>query len=315
MRKFFKILLINIFIFIFLIFLADGIIWLYENFKLKPYGQTYIGKWPIPFHSGVKHFQMDLDYYPNPNEGWGRETEGLNYKKKPVVFFGCSYVYGYLLDKDQTLTYKIAANAKRPVYSRAFQGWGIQHMLYQVRQQKFYDQVQEPEYAIFLMMFDHFRRLYSINLMSANMLNEERALRYKIKDDTLVEITDSNPFLNSAKRLYLINKLHQAYVKHIILREDNYDEYSRFALKHFIESKQEMEKHWKNTKYIVLYYNDFYNEDEFTKALEDNGFQVISLPALTNVDLEDEKYKITDGHPSEEAFEIISQALIKELKL
>ncbi len=315
MKNFFRIFLINLILFILFIFLAEGIVWTCENLRMKAHHEKYIGVWPIPFHPGVKPFQMDIDYYPNIKEGWGRETEGLNYKKPPIVVFGCSYVYGYLLNKDQTFTYKLAHKSKRPVYSRAYQGWSIQHMLYQVRQNKFYKYVPEPEYAIYVLMHDHFRRLYSINFLSGHLLNEEQNLRYKLKNGKLIQITNSNPVLNFIKRSYVINKFHQVYVNNVILSPKNYDNYSKFVLEHFIESKQEMQKHWKNTKYIVLYYDPLYNEDKFTKSLEDNGFEVIDIQKLTNVDLYDDKYKISDGHPNEKAWELISDKLIKQLNL
>ncbi len=315
MKKILGIFLVNIILLVFAVFIAEGTVWVCENLRMKACGEKYIGVWPIPFHPGIKTFNPDFDYYPNPQEGWGRATEGLNYKKPPIVVFGCSYVYGYLLDKNQTLTYKLAHKSKRPVYSRAFQGWGIQHMLYQVRQDKFYNHVKEPQYAVFVMMFDHFRRLYSINFLSGHLLNEEQNLRYKLKDGKLIQITNSNPFFNFIKRSYVINKFHQAYVNNVILKPKNYENYSKFALEHFIESKEEMQKHWKNTKYIVLYYNKFYNDDKFTKSLEEKGFQVISLPDLTNADLDDDKYKIKDGHPNESAWDLISDKLIKTLRL
>ncbi len=315
MKRIFGIILINLSVLFVLAFIIEGFVWGCENLRMKAHHEKYMGVWPIPFHPGVKSFNIDLDYYPNPKEGWGRATEGLNYKKPPIVVFGCSFVYGYLLDKNQTITYKLAHKAKRPVYSRAFQGWSIQHMLYQVRQDKFYKHVPEPEYAVYIMMFDHFRRIYSINFLSGHLLNEERNLRYKLKDGKLIQITDSNPIFNFIKRSYAVNKLHQAYINNIVLKPANYDNYSKFALEHFIESKQEMQKHWKNTKYVVLYYNSFYNQEKFTKELEKNGFEVIYLPELVQADLDEEQYKIPDGHPNEKAWDIISDALIKKLKL
>lgn len=316
MKKILSILAVNIILILFSLFLIDGIIWVCENLRMKIYNEEFFVKLPIPFHPGVKPFYMDLDFYPNPEEGWGRYPVGLDYKKQPIVLFGDSFAYGFQLEDTQTFFYKLSHITKRPVYIRAVPGWGIQHMLFQVRLDKFYEQVKEPEYVIYLMICDHFRRLYCMNFMSGHLLNENRNLRYKFKDGQLVQIHDTNKLLNPVKRLYLTNKMHQVYVNNMILNPKNYDNYSKFALEHFIESKNEMQKHWKNTKFIVLYYHHFLNDNRFTEDLEKAGFTVLSIPDLVDVNLSDKEYNVQEGkHPNEKAWDLLTPIIVDKLGL
>ncbi len=316
MKRILGIIVINILLICFAFFLIEGIIWACENLRMKIYNEKYIGQWPLPFHPGVKQFNIDLDYYPNPKKQWGREPVGLNYKNKPIVLFGDSFAYGYKLENEQTFYYKLSQITKRPVYVRAVPGWGIQHMLYQTRIDKFYEQVPEPEYAIFLMINDHLRRLYTINLLSGHFLNEERNLRYKLKDGKLIQITDSNILLKPIKKLYLTNKIHQMYLNNVILNHKNYSEYSKFAIEHFVESRNELQKHWKNTKYVIILYQHIYNEKNFIQKLRDKGFIVIPIFSLTNINLNDKEYNIDESlHPNEKAWDLLTPLVVKDLNL
>ena len=316
MKKILGIIVINILLICLSLFIIEGIIWTCENLRMKIYHEKYNGQWPLPFHPGVKQFTLNLDYFPNPEKDWGRNPVGLNYKNKPIVLFGDSFAYGFELKNEQTFYYKLSEATKRPVYVRAVPGWGIQHMLYQTRLDKFYEQVPEPEYAIFLMIHDHFRRLYTINFLSGHLLNEDRNLRYKLKDGKLVQITDSNILLRPIKKLYLTNKIHQMYLNNVILNPKNYDKYSEFAIEHFVESKNELQKHWKNTKYIVLLYQHINYEEDFMQKLRDKGFDVIPIFSLTDVNLSDKEYNIEEGyHPNEKAWDLLTPLIIKKLNL
>lgn len=322
MKKFFKILSINILILIIGCFVLDFVIWGFENYSMYKNKEKYIGVWPIPYHPGVKIFNVDFKYFPNPDENWGRMPEGLNYKKKPIALFGCSYVYGYNLQNEQTFSYKLSHKAKRPVYNRAVMGWGIQHMLYQANDPLLYKQVPEPEYVIFVSMFDHLRRLYARNFSSGHLLNEERYLRYKEVDGQLIQKTgvkvNSIPsvFKELMDRSYITSKMYDIYENNFLIKEANYENYSEFLIKHFVQSKEKMQEYWKNTKFVILLYNKMYNEDDLKNRLEKNGFIVIDLQDLTQTDLTTDEFKLkNDPHPNEKAWDLITPKIIEELKL
>ena len=322
MKKNIKIVLTNILLIICFLFVIDFCIWGYQNFLMYKNKEKYIGVWPIKYHTGVKNFDIDLKYFPNPNDNWGREAEGTKYKKKPIALFGCSYAYGHGLNKEQTLSYKLSKKTKRPVYNRAVSAWGVQHMLYQAHQPLLYEQVPEPEYVVFLMMYDHIRRIYTRSFSSGHLLNEERYLRYKEFDNQLVQkkgIKVNSPISyirNIIDRSYITSLLYETYVNYYLINPQNYKKYSNFIIKHFVQSKNEMQAHWANTKFVVLMYDKLYNEKNFAEELQKNGFEVINLNTITNTNLNQKEYKLEhDPHPNEEAWEIISESLKKELKL
>lgn len=323
MKKFFKTLFINILIIICLLFVLDIFTWGFENYIINKNNGNYIGIWPIPYHPGVKIFNPDFRYFPNPSNGWGRTPEGTKYSKKPIAIFGCSYAYGHYLKNEETFSYKLAHLAKRPVYNRAVVAWGVQHMLYQAQSPILYEQVPEPEYVMFVMMFDHLRRLYSRSFSSGHLLNEERYLRYKEFNGGLVpkkdvEVHSITGFIkNILDRAYLTGKIQQIYVEKYLIDDKNYDSYSKFMLKHFLQSREKMQEHWKNTKFVILMYDYFNsNDSDFRKLLEDNGFIVINLQELTQTDLNAKEYKLeNDPHPNAKAWELITQKLIQKLNL
>lgn len=304
---------INLFLIFIILFLTEIIIWNKENSFLKSINVFPPSIQKLKFHPGIKNFSFNPDLFPNPSEGWGRAPEGLEYNNKPIVIFGCSYAYGYNLSKEQTFSYKLANTTMRPVYNRAWTGWSIQHMLYQTRLEKFYKQIPEPEYVIYVYLNDHLRRLYLMSFAAWNILAEEQNLRYKEKDGHLIQIQNKNPLLRQIKRLYLTNELHRMYVEKYILK--NHKKCYDFALKHFIESKNEMQKHWKNTKYIILFYNDTSDNKVFKTNLEKNGFIIIDSSDLTDRNLKDEAYMMPNEHPTEAAWDLLVSPIVKELNL
>lgn len=323
MKKVIKVISINLLLIVGLIFIIDVCTWGYQNYLMHKNNERYIGVWPIKYHPRVKHFDIDLKYFPNPDENWGRAPEGLNYKKKkPIAIFGCSYAFGYELNKEQTISYKLAHKAKRPVYNRAVSAWGIQHMLYSANQPLLYEQVPEPEYAMFIMMFDHPRRIYTRSFSPGHLLNEERYLRYKNFNGQLVQktgIKGKSPIAAIRKlvdRSYITSVIHEAYVKNVLLSKKNSHKCVDFMVEHFIQSKNEMQKHWKNTKFIVLLYDQIDNQERFEEKLKANNIEFIELDKLVGTDLDTQEFKLEhDPHPSEKAWDLVSEKLIKELKL
>ncbi len=314
MKKIFKIIIINILLLIFFLFAIEIFIWGCENLRMKIYNEEYIGKLPLPFHPEVKNSEIDINSFSNEKNKYVRTPEGLNYKNKPIVIFGCSYAYGYKLKKNQTFSHKLSIQTKRPVYNRAVAGWGVQHMLYQVKQDEFYKKVPEPEYVIYLEMKDHFRRAYVTTFLSGQLLNEDYYLTFQYKNGKLLR-TPKVESHQIYRRLYLFNKLHHYYVNNIVLNPRNYDKYSKFIIEHFVESRDEMKKHWKNTKFVILLYNSFYNDSLFKKSLEEKGFTVIKIPDITNVDLYSSEYLSADYHPTEKAWNLLTPIIIDKLKL
>lgn len=313
MKKKLSIIFINIILIVLLLFLVEVGIWAWENESLRQRNDGYRATGLLKFHPGVKPAEIKLEYFPNPDEDWGRAPEGTNFKGKPIVFFGCSYTYGLNLSPEETLPYRIAYLTKRPVYNRAYSAWGIQHMLYQAQSEELYKKVPEPEYVVYIQMHDHFRRLYLLTFTGGQMLNEDLNIRYKEKNGDLILIRNTNPFFLFIKRLYLTNKIHQLYIRKFILRKANREKYQDFALKHFIKSKEEMQKHWKNAKFVVFMYDDYNSDESYVESLKNAGFEVITCKDLTDEDLASPQYMSADYHPTAKAWDLLTPLIAKEL--
>ena len=316
MKKIFLIILTNIILFFIIVLFLELIVWGCENLRIKFQKEVTYKKLPIPFHPGIKKIiNISLKEFKDSTTTWTRKPEGLTYTKKPIVIFGCSYAYGLGLDNEQTFSYKLSHLTNRPVYSRAVAGWGFQHMLNQVRQDKFYVDVPEPEYAIYVMMNDHFRRLYIPTFMSINLLYEDYYLRYEIKDGKLIIKKEKNAFFEFIQRLYITQKIEHFYINNILLKPNNYNQYFPFAVKHLVESKKEMEKHWNKTKYVIVLYQTFPHDDLFIKKLKENDFIVISLKYDYNLNLDLPQYTNPDYHPNDKAWDLLTTKIVKTLDL
>lgn len=305
----------NILLVILFLFIIEVIIWFQENEYLKELGVLPNSIQRLKFHPGIKNFEFDPKTFPKPENGWGRPVEGIEYNKKPIVIFGCSYAYGFSLNNEQTFSYKLSKLAKVPVYNRAWTGWSIQHMLYQTKLDELYKQIPEPEYVIYVYINDHIRRLYLLTFSSWNILADEQNLRYKEKNGQLVEIKNNNPILRQIKRLYIVNKIHHIYVKNFILRKNNKKNCYKFAIKHFKESKKEMQKHWKNTKYVVFFYEDGKENNYLKLYLKNLGFIIINKSDLTDEDLNSSKYLLKNHHPNENAWNLLTPLIIEKLNI
>ena len=325
---------------ILILFAAELSVWLYDNYFFKKFSDLKSDDVTVKFHPGVNDFHKWYhEFYLNKNSEYhGRSPEGLNYKKKPIVIFGCSFAYGYLLNNEDTFSYKLSHLTKRPVYNRAYTGWGIQHMLYQVRDDDFFKTVPEPEYVIYVYFSDHIRRLFLNHFNFWEVSGERFYLRYTDKNGELVERTfPENPVLFQLNRIYIYNKIcdmffaHYYYpffdfifplykksdiVKHFINPYKIYDGYLDFAYKHFDSAKKEMQKHWKNTKYVIFIYNNCPLHDDFAKRLSDDGFIVIRIEDITDKKIRTSEYTMSDGvHPNGKAWDFITPKLIEKLNL
>lgn len=313
MKKFIKILGINILILPLLLLITEIAIWKIESIKLEKETNE---RQEIKFHKGINQHRLEPNFFPNTSLNYGRLPEGLEYKNKPIVLFGCSYAYGYNLEREETLQYKLAKMTKRPVYNQAFTGWGVQHMLYQTELDSFYEKISEPEYIIYTLIDDHTRRAYLMSFCAANFLHETLNLRYEEKDGQLVEIKNTAPFLRFIRRLYVTNELNQFFVKQYVSKEKNQEKCYDFIFKHMLQSKKNMEKKWKNTKYVILIYNTGKPKETrvLKQKLRKENFIVLDTHQLTKENLFERQYMQTNYHPTEAAWNLLTPLIVEKLE-
>ena len=90
--------------------------------------------------------------------------------------------------------------------------------------------------------------------------------------------------------------------------------------KYFIETKQEFDKHWKNYKFIIFYYQTdeimtkFIMDNWDIKKLENKGFIFIQSKDLAGRYLNKEEDISIDSHPSAMVWKTLIPKLVNEVK-
>ena len=297
MKLFLKILsivIINLLIFSVLFIISEC--YLYSSFKKRyPEAKRNLNK--------VEYKNFVIGTFP-------RAPVGLQYPGRPVIFAGCSYIYGLFLDVQQTPYYKFSELTKRPVYVFALPGKGLQHTLF-VLQHKMYDtSIKNPEYFIYVMFNDHIRRMYT-----PVMFNDSMGYPlYKLDKKTglFVEKTDYYPVYRKFFTYY--------YIKNIIFFTFFYKDiktHEKNVFAYFRTMNNEIKKQYPDIKFVILLYDD-YNKFGFDfSKLEKEGFTVIQTKELTGVNLQVPEYQVSKGdtHPTENAWDVVIPALVKRLKM
>lgn len=235
--------------------------------------------------------------------------------KRPLIFFGCSFIYGFGLENNQTLPYKIARLTNRTVYNRAYNCWGAQHVLYQLKRKDFEKEVPDAEFIIYTFIYDHLNRLnrYTVGLPP------EMMLRYEILNNKPEELKPSFLPLYS---LFTVRYIQDSMTK---IKNKNYDNLIYLFNTIMDESIRLSHQKYPNSKFVILEYRELnydISDEELLKFnqniknLINRGFIVIDLQKLVGHELNTKEYLLDDGfHPSEKAWEEIAPKLVKYLKL
>ncbi len=266
-------------------------------------------------------------FYNGINDNFmGRKPDGLQYCSeknngncKPIVVFGGSFAYGQYLKYNQTFSYKLSQKLKRPVYNRGIVGGSWHLMYFQTNDtlgKSFYTDVPPSDTVIYIMINDHFRRTL---LYYFDILDPIAYPHYKYSNGKFVMDNYKNfpvAFINS---LYFVKALNHIYADSYIFKQKNYEKLSEEALKYFILSKNELEKHaGKKVNFIVILYDTWQLDisDILKEKLEKNGFTVIQVSKLMNIDLNAPKYMMQDNlHPTEAAWDLFIPEFLKKVNL
>ena len=240
-----------------------------------------------------------------------RPTEYPDSKEKPILILGCSFAQGLsvkMLNEDETISHLLAKElkVKRPVINRALGSSGIQAMIWQFTSGEI-DKVvkKEPELIVYVLINDIMRRLY----MESCPWNKSALYKEK-KDGSLTLI--KNPFYYTYIAALIRDKYFEGPIYYGKLTDK---ENFTFLRKHFLYLKKEVDKKWKDTKFLILYYHDE-QINEYIKTLENDGFDVILLKDITPEGfIQDLKYRVSenDKHPTKEAWEVVTPNLYTEI--
>ena len=234
------------------------------------------------------------------------KNNGINEESKesPILLFGCSFVYGHRIPFEKSMHKVLQKYTTRPVYDRSYHGWGVNQMLYQLKNPEFYKIIpQKPYKIIYVYMPDHINRLYKPCMYS---IYEYYGAFFKFdKFGKLVKRKDFDGY----NRFNLT-----AHIYDSINKEKDKEKIKKFLYNHFAEAKTEIEKHWKDTDFIILEYFPDEIFESIKPDLKKHGFIVIDRNELVKFEYGDERYCLdkTDGHPNQNAWEAVIPKLMEQ---
>ncbi len=239
-----------------------------------------------------------------------------NYKKRPILIYGCSFAYGDKLPKEETFGSLLSEKSKRPVYNFAMPARGLQHALYLLENDK--KVTPEPEYIFYVFISDHARRIY----INCNRIDDHKYLYYHLKNGKLVL---QNNYYDISERFFILKELKNAlyFILKKVFEENIYQDVKNY----FITIKDTAKEKYPNAKFVIINYN-IDNTTILTiprqKELEQNGIEIISLrneiKDNTNKDLKADEFRISTDidfyqHPNGKAWNVVTDYLCKKYNL
>lgn len=323
--KIFKIIVINI-LFLFLVLgISDYL--LYKKVCKEYY--EYFPK-EVTLQSPPQYLRYYLDNYTSSTLQYLKNKDNADFfrpivydnltepHKPPILVFGCSFAFGGELEDNQTFSYKLQKLTNRITYNYAICACGIQHMLYILKNPKLFKRVKEkPEYAIYIYINDHQRRLHGDPWI---IENNGIYVQYRLKGEKLQLQNEILP--SFFYRTFIVRKILQ------IQNEKYYGKFSEIeqlnndyllALKLFSESKNILSERYPGIKFVILKYsNQQYFSPEHPNlwnALEKEGFIIIETKDLIGREFTQEDTVADKFHPNEHAWDLVVPKLVEQLGL
>ncbi len=323
-----KIIILNIILLVIILFISDYSIYLKfkqdyiknlasESLKIYPpisYIDNYKSNYSTQSYIFQKRNKNNFNYFRN-------NIYNKNYNNKAIIFFGCSYTFGAQLSDEQTLSNKLAKKLNINVYNFGICASGIQHMLSLLQNNIFYNLIkEEPQYAIYTIIPDHFGRLQKYIFPSPMMANGIN-LQYELKNSKLKKRYIP---LNLFSKSFLVKSIYyQIDTKRNDFEPNIKEQNNLLAYYIFTESFQILKKKYPNIKFIILRYeteNDYAEEYENNKIWENLQKQGIII--INSSDLIGRKFKYASEdtcedqyHPSEKAWDLLVPKLIEQIEL
>lgn len=248
--------------------------------------------------------------YSTLETGW-RVTPQHPEAEYAVVIFGCSYVFGYGLNDEETFPYKMGEmlGEHYQVFNFAYSGYGSHHMLAQIQNDFLADIAARYKKTLVF-----FVTISGHELRSAGFSTwDRRGPWYALENGEVVHkgrFTDRNNFAIRAMQRLLRNSL--AYRALTEARQDNLGQYRDLHIAILEKADKELQSRYDTRLTTVLWPGTPYL-DTVTKA----GIPVLDLqPYFPGyVDDTSAQYSIPhDGHPNALATDIAAKVLTDYVK-
>ncbi len=281
-----------------------------NNLSVKEYFENY-------------HYYMPVKYNINNFKKTFRKREG-NPQKGSIIFVGGSYLRGENLKREQTLPFKVWKLTNRSTYKFAIKDGGTQN-LYDLFASGYVNKtVQNPEYIIYLYTPTDIDNMFNRQL---DYYRTTMNKRYKIVNEDDVEVIPNKKYILNS--LFCIKYLEMLNAEKEIQEEFDGDmDLFTTVMEKMYEKTGIIYK--KQPKFVIIAYpgSDLADIDRNAKEnystipqekkeeLEEIGYIVIDAEDLTKKPIRKYSYRIENSEiPNEEAWDLISEPLVKLLKL
>lgn len=336
-KHYFKILLTGVYT-LFLLFIADRIYgWMpkgLENsgsYQVYNKGDSFREDSILGFTAGENITRNSLsiaypegDTFYNVNyhtDSFGRRlTYGASdsMRKDHLIFFGCSYTFGWGVEDDETLPSALARSSDYKAYNYSFIAFGAQHMLAKLETNTLRKEIPEQKgTGIFVLILDHVNRAIG-DMKTFNGLG--KSMPYYNYDDNGKIVRKGN-FTNRKWS----NKIYRVLSYSQLVSGLGINIPSSIKLRHLnltadiiARSKELYIQQFTNDSFYVLFYPaavDFRPMlDSLKVLLESRGVHVIDYSELLGDDLNPYVLKpLIDSHPNDLSNRLVGQNLANDL--
>jgi len=233
-------------------------------------------------------------------------------REKFIAFFGCSVAFGAGLNDNQTLPWYIQKSLQdHKIYNYGVMGYGAQQVYAKIRQVSLAEEIREKEgICIYEFIDEHIDR--TVGTMEVYNLWAQDCPYYYLNDNMIRRngtFTTGRP-LRSV--VYAI--LGKSYLLKLLKfnLSCKYNSYDLALTAGLIKGSDSLfRRHYKQSRFIVLFYPGTEYVDEMIPYLEYYGIEYLDYSSFFELT---GKYKIPgDYHPTEEASKTIAVQLCKDL--
>ena len=296
MKKFFKIIFINILVILALIIATELICCISKKeFLSKPTFKHLKDMMKVQYsfnseiHDGryrfIPYFENKIQMCPN----------------QPIILVGGSFTNGFGIEDNYTFDAQLKKYTNRDIYNLGINGGGPREILMSIQNENLIKRIHKtPQYIIYTYIPDHKRRLYvPLAFLNANYkpINNYKDLQF---------YTPIMPIYKSFIYETIMNKLYKNNL--IKTTEQLFNLYIK-------KINEEINKQFgENTQLIILVYYE--KEKENWNEIKKYGIKVINIQEDWNINTQEPQFKGKDQeHPNAKAWEVIVPKLIKELGL
>ena len=300
MKKF-QLILLNIFIIVILLVIADYGFFTFEKTKYIKFSSSSEGFFD---KNQIVHFAKNIHHSAIPVE---EERSFIKKSDKSILLLGCSYTYGSNLEANQSFSYYLSSITGQTVYNLGIPGAGVQYALYMTSQDEFAKKYPNVELAIYTFIDDHLNR--NNELIKCSIFAPYCNFRMVKKGDKYVKASEWYAF---PSKFFLFRYFLDGVVS---IRNSKifYEKNCKTFADMLNLTNRNLKKMYPNSKFVFLCYQ-YDKNSEWFKYL-DKDILVLSTYDIKEIDLNRPEYRHgNDPHPTEKVWKDLVPLLVEKLK-